>query len=286
MLLPNLIGLGAQRAGTTWLHDQLAAHPQVYVPARRKEIHFFDRYFDRGLNWYSNFFPDEAAGCKWVGEITPAYLYHPGSPARIAATLPDCRFLVILRQPAKRAYSQYGLLVRSANECRPFRQYLSEEPDGFARGLYARQLTRYFAVFSRTRFLILIFEELMADMPAALGTIASFLGIDAREFIPGTNGRGKVNRSYQPRFGRVYASAHRLGEWLRRHELDPVVNFAKAAGLPKLFGNRGGLPELDSGTLLRMTEKYRPDIQKLERMLGRDLSIWYEKQDLNQGKAT
>jgi hypothetical protein len=38
---PDFLGIGAQKAGTTWLHRNLALHPDVWLPPV-KEIHFFD----------------------------------------------------------------------------------------------------------------------------------------------------------------------------------------------------------------------------------------------------
>ena len=56
MTLPTFLGIGVQRAGTTWLHTLLNSHPDVYMPTHRKEIRFFDRYYERGLSWYEEFF--------------------------------------------------------------------------------------------------------------------------------------------------------------------------------------------------------------------------------------
>ena len=56
MTLPTFLGIGVPRAGTTWLHTLLAGHPDVYLPTRRKEIRFFDRYHDLGTAWYEAFF--------------------------------------------------------------------------------------------------------------------------------------------------------------------------------------------------------------------------------------
>ncbi|MBU0946529.1 MAG: sulfotransferase domain-containing protein [Proteobacteria bacterium] len=42
---PTFLGIGAQRAGTSWLYSQLLKHPKIYMPPV-KEIHFFDRSED------------------------------------------------------------------------------------------------------------------------------------------------------------------------------------------------------------------------------------------------
>ena len=45
--LPNFIYIGPDKAGSSWLHEMLIGHPEVYLtPA--KDLYFFDRYYDRG----------------------------------------------------------------------------------------------------------------------------------------------------------------------------------------------------------------------------------------------
>ena len=64
MSLPTFLGLGAMKSGTSWLHTQLEAHPEVYVPYQRKEIHYFDKFNEHGVEWYQQFFPSsEEAVC-------------------------------------------------------------------------------------------------------------------------------------------------------------------------------------------------------------------------------
>jgi hypothetical protein len=44
-MYPDFLCIGAQKSGTTWLHDNLAQHPQIWLPPV-KEIHYFDRPYD------------------------------------------------------------------------------------------------------------------------------------------------------------------------------------------------------------------------------------------------
>ena len=104
--LPDFVILGAQRSGTTSLYDWLSDHPAV-VPATRKEVHYFDLHYDRGLGWYRAHFP-MGHGAHLTGEATPYLLFHPLAPDRVARDLPPTtRFVVLLRHPVQRAVSHY-----------------------------------------------------------------------------------------------------------------------------------------------------------------------------------
>jgi hypothetical protein len=274
---PEFLVIGAQRAGTTWLDQRLRAHPDIYLPGRRKELHYFDRYYERGAEWYESFFPNGQAAARYrrIGEITPKYLYDPAVPARIRNDLPGCRMIAILRNPVDRAYSQYALAVRDDGEQRPFLEYASANPDVLQRGYYGRQLRRYHDHFAPGQLLVLIFEEVMAAPEEALRKVASFLDVDAAPFQAVSTSE-RVNASYRPRYTRVRAAAQRVGEFLRERDLDWFVNVAKELGIPHMFGNAGSLPPLSPETRRRLASEFEDDVASLETLLGRDLPAWKE----------
>ena len=147
-ILPSFLVIGAQRAGTTTLFDQLLRHPDIQGPVKsrgeltwaRKEIHFFDERFLLGVNWYRSFFPltisrrrARASGGDIVaGESTPYYVFHPLVPERVAATIPEVRLIAILRDPVERAYSHYQMMCRSKREDLSFEEALEAEPGRLA----------------------------------------------------------------------------------------------------------------------------------------------------------
>jgi hypothetical protein len=276
MVLPNFLGLGAQRSGTTWLHQQLNNHPNIYVPQKRKEIHFFDKYYHKGFNWYESFFPSESLATKYscIGEITPMYIYDPEVPKRIKQDLPDCKFIAILRNPADRAYSQYAYRVQNRLERRTFSQLLAEDTELYQRGLYGEQLKRYLDIFPPEKFLILIFEETIKQPEEALRKLGNFLDIDSREF-PLDKTQEKVNSSRLVRFAKPYVWARQCAVWLKERDLDWVFNTAKAIGFRKeLFGTEGTLSRIDPDIRQDLLGKYRQDIIELEQILGRKILIW------------
>lgn len=209
-VLPDFLIVGAQRAGTTYLYNNLAAHPCV-APALTKEVHFFDVWFGRGLGWYRQFFPLRAQRAFWrlrgrtllAGEASPYYMFHPHAPRRAAATLPNARLIALLRNPVNRAFSHYNHSRRRGFETLAFAEalaqedarlageeqrliaderYVSDAHQNFsyrARGVYADQVARWLQYFPRDQLLVVPSERMYADPAGELGRIFAFLGLPA-----------------------------------------------------------------------------------------------------------
>lgn len=275
MTLPSFLGIGAARSGTSWLDRVLRSHPDIYLPEKRKEVDFFSQYYDRGIKWYQTFFPSSemASNYRNIGEISPDYLYYENVPLRIYENLPNCQFILILRNPADRAYSHYGFLIRELNEQRTFQQLCHQAPEVYIRGLYYQQISRYLKHFSLKNFLILIYEDTMREPERALGKIADFLSIDADKFDR-TLIEQRVNASSLVRFPRVRLLARRFRDFLRQQDLDWVWNTAKASGIEQIFQKPGNIPQIDPSVRADMISNYKSDIAALEELIGIDLSIW------------
>jgi hypothetical protein len=104
MSLPDFLGIGAQKAGTSWLCECLRAHPEVFV-AEKKELHFFNYlYKRRSLQWYASQFEQGRARRK--GEFTPAYSVLPEEMIeRIYKIVPNAKIILLIRNPIERAWS-------------------------------------------------------------------------------------------------------------------------------------------------------------------------------------
>lgn len=278
MVLPSFLGIGAQRCGTTLLNAILGTHPEIYVPTRRKEIHFFDRHFDRGVDWYQGFFPgpEEAARFRAIGEMTPDYIYFPEAAERIIRTMPaDCRFLVTLRHPARRVVSGYNHHRRAFNERRPLERFVDEQEDAVGRGFYSAQLQRFFDAYPREQFLILIFEEWREQPAQALTEIQSFLGLT--HGWPDPEGVLKTNMTEPvvPYFPTPFFWARRFGQMLTRQDLDWVVNFFKRMNANRWFGAQRPSVEVSPALQDRLDALYRQEVEQVERLLGRPIPAWH-----------
>lgn len=273
-MFPTFLGIGAPRAGTTWLHDVLASHPDVYVPADRKEIQFFDRSYDRGLNWYEAFFPEQPGDYRAVGEISPMYLSHPEAPARIAELGTVRHLIVQLRDPVDRAYSEYLWRVNRGGYRGTIQEFYAEKPRLLRASTYSPGLTRYLEHFDRSSMLVLIFEEIFEDTARTLQRIGAFLDVDpdrfdlsiaARPANPGTTAR-------RPRLSRM---AHRAGGRLRERGSDRLANWSRDTVLGRaLTSGRESTPELQPMDREYLQELVGDDAAKVEGLLNIDLARW------------
>jgi hypothetical protein len=196
--LPDFVVIGAQKAGTTALYAYLRWHPGITGPSW-KEVSFFDRHWWRGEAWYRGQFPLRSRG-QLVGEASPSYLFHPLAPDRVRSLVPGAKLVALLRDPVERAYSHYQHEVALGREPLTFEDALAAEnertrgeverlvadPRAFsrawwdhtyvARGLYAEQLERWFAVFPREQLLVVTTDELGERPAETYATFLTFLG--------------------------------------------------------------------------------------------------------------
>ena len=192
--LPDFIVIGAPRSGTTSLWELLSVHPDVR-PAIRKELHFFDFHYQRGLPWYRAHFPltrSMPAGAV-TGEAIPNYLGHPDAANRVRAAAPGAKLVVLLRNPVDRAHSAWQLKVREGVENLGFSEAIKAEESRLGAGSrrsekdlrfaylgksrYAEQLEAWFAMFPKEQFAIYKSEEMFAGDITALTELYTFLGL-------------------------------------------------------------------------------------------------------------
>jgi len=197
--LPDAVILGAMKSGTSSLHHYLVQQESVIEPLR-KEVHYFDVNFARGESWYRAHFGREGEPGLNL-DSSPYYLFHPAVPLRLHALLPQARLIVLLRDPVRRAYSHYWHERDKGRETLSFEDAIAAEAerlgnaqerlaDGtlersrehqhfsyLARGRYAEQLERWFALFPRGQLLVLRFEDLAREPLEVLNVTLDFLGL-------------------------------------------------------------------------------------------------------------
>lgn len=275
MTLPTFLGIGVQRGGSTWLHTLLAGHPDVYMPTIRKEIRFFDRYYENGLGWYESFFcpPEDANKYHAIGEISPEYYECQDCPERIFNTFPQIKMIMMLRHPISRAYSQYGFNVQRRNYRGSFEDFLATRPRALEKGFYSRYLREYLRYFDRRQFLPLVFEDVFTDIGKTKNKVADFLEISADKF-PASDNREKVNASTVPTHQSLYGFVVKTGRKLRKRNLEPVVDFVMRLGIQRFLSKGDPLQPLDKELKKKLSRAYDEEFDELEKCLQIDLSSW------------
>jgi hypothetical protein len=210
--LPDFIVVGTQKGGTTELYDQLVLHPKI-APAFAKEVHFFDANFEKGIEWYTAFFPRTIEACLnkqadcITGEASPCYIFHPDVAHRVAATVPNVKIVLLLRNPVDRAYSHYHHEVRLGYETLPFEQAIEQEENRLrgekekmladkryysgnymhysylSRGIYIDQVKPWIDFFPPEQILLLKSEDFFTNTSAAMHQVHQFLGVPDIETI-------------------------------------------------------------------------------------------------------
>jgi Sulfotransferase family len=287
-LWPNFFIVGAAKAGTTSLYAGLRQHPDVFM-SYPKEPHFFTQVNPPAeLRWHFEAYAspqrylglfEGSRGFKAVGEASTSYLWHPQVAWRIRRQVPDARIIIALRDPIERAYSHYLMHVREGIQPLDFYDALQEDLGRtdpawaishfyVGKGQYARQVRRYLEVFGPDRVRIVLFDDLERDARAQLGEIARFLGLDPKPLTSTESGKalnpyraprgGWAQRLAGSTFSRILGETivpRKLGSFIYEHIL------LKRAPKPPLDPRAGEL-------LLRI---YEPEIDELERMLGREM---------------
>lgn len=176
---PDFVGVGAQKAGTSWWFTLLLAHPRIWhSPEIHKERHYFSRFaydgFDEAaVTDYHRWFPRQKGSL--TGEWTPAYMAQFWTPPLLRRAAPQVRILVLLRDPVERFQSALT----------HYDQRNKRDPmiasDAFTRGLYAEQLAGLFSVFPRAQVLVLQYERCRKEPQEQLARTYDFLGVEPHQ---------------------------------------------------------------------------------------------------------
>lgn len=300
MAIPRIdfLIIGAQKGGTTTLDAILEQHPALYL-APVKELNYF-ALGGKSPDWqgpgdrstatmicavtdeqYSAHFK-KAKRHQKLGESSVLYLYNATAPAAIHAHNPAMKLIVVLREPAKRAYSAFCHLLRDGREFEEdFRKALALEPARIqnrfeqlwhyrASGEYGDQLERYLELFPREQLLVLT-SDMFDDLPAVARRCYEFLGVDAK-FRPDCDITMNVSGAAKSQsLNQFLGAPHPLKNLLKR--IIPLRYGRKVKGWVSKR-NLKPMPACPPAILAELRAYYRPQVEKTERLTGLDLSAW------------
>jgi len=307
---PNFFVIGVVKGGTTSLYHYLNQHPEVYLPPIKETNHFaakdisekdflpgyaqdvsinLDKYIKGGMKevihiahvnedrHYEGIF-SKVTTEKAIGEISNSYMICPSSAKAIYDYNPSAKILVVLRNPIRRAWSQFLMNLREAkSEASNFIKELQEDhaqdPKGWGvnhqyleLGKYAGQLKRYFDLFGKENVLPLFFEDYKSHPEEVLKQVCAFLTIDASfEF----DFSEKSNASALPRNAGLNKFLVKSGIITAAKNLTPKPLRQKLAGALYTDKNMPTLSDEDSDWLKNY---YADEVKNLSELLNVDAS--------------
>jgi hypothetical protein len=269
--IPDFAYIGTSKAGSTWLFNALAHHPDVHL-ASSKGLYYFDQHFDQGRQWYLDQFAG-AGDALAVGEISHSYLSSPEAAARIAEFNPRMRLLVCLREPVDRAFSDYLDLVKNGQYDGPFTAALERFPRLLDRGRYATHLQRYVALFPADQIHISLFDDLREDPQTYADEVFDFLGVRRLELAP-ADLKSRMPAG-TPRSAAVASGAKVASKVVKRVGLTGLRSRAKRSlvlrrALYRTY--RDDRPTIDPLVAAELHEGFRDEVLGLDALLGRPIA--------------
>lgn len=315
MPLPTFVIVGERRSGTTSLSHLMAAHPDIYMHDKR-EIGYFIEDEAKGTRRQNPNTPLSADADAWarthgmedyaekfaagagfpvIGEKSADYLFWSPAHARLAAYLPQGRFIVSLREPVSRAWSHYWNEVGKGRERLTFAEALDSEAErcrisAYARnhlsygcrGFYDETLAGFLSCIPEDRVLVITLEEMAQNREQTLAKVLSFVGADPARLAPDTEAVRNTNWTMVPK------------PWAERPAIRPLAqaydNTARLAAnlvtkdkferrrvlrrLQSVFREPARTLEMPDAIRKRLSNLYRPHVDRLEQMLGRPLDEW------------
>src|SRR5690606_4934265 len=226
----DFLGLGVQKAGTSWLYRALAAHPDVFMAqGDDKDLRFFSAFYDFGYPWYERHFA-AGAGTARRGEFSTSYFYSREAPERVHRYNRDIRLIVSLREPVARLISHHRHEIRLGHVSGDLslERGIENNPSYVEQSLYSVQLCRWLEYFPPSSFHVLIFEELFAKPEKTVAELYRFIGVSP-DFVPGGLGE-KVNEGRIPRSRGLERVVRVATSGLRAVGAGRVIDSLKRAG--------------------------------------------------------
>jgi len=275
MKLPTRFHIGTQKAGSTFLYNLLASHPDLSL-SRQTEVHYYSKYFDRGEEWYLSLFEND--GIKI--DTSPKYFMSGELVApRIKATVgEEAKFLLILRNPIdllnshfqmhvvsghfERHSDIYPVVPKSVMEC------VKLYPNYLKQAFYYTELNEYwYKHFNEKQFKLVIFERFIKNKDVEMVDILHFWGLPQARLTAPVASKNKMLRNRTLFNLRSKIVRH---EWLKNllkksaffgHVYDEYLTQDSKAVLTK--EERGSLAEI-----------LRAEVEQLEACLGGAITEW------------
>ena len=302
---PDFFHVGVFKGGSTALYEGLKRHPQIFMPFHKEPLYFGDdltrRYGRMSREDYQRLFRDARPGLR-VGEASTWYLYSTSAAREINEFAPDAQITIMLRNPVDVMYAQHNQLIFNAMEpLTDFEEALAAEDDRRAGKRlppwpintenlfyrhsvrFAEQLERYFEVFGRDRVHVMLFDDMVRDGAGVIRGVLEFLRVDPTLAAPPptANENRRVRSARLQRLIFMPRVLMPVAPVLRRF---PLVRAVRTRLLQMNSESRPRSP-MDPDVRQRLIGEFEPEIDRLGRLIGRDLSVWLERAQPERGPA-
>ena len=287
----DFIGIGAAKSGTTWLGKCLEDHPDILFSSQksRKEISFFNSNtnwqegegfdlstWDKGIDWYYTQFPDPEPG-KVRGEFTVTYMIDPVACERIKKYFPKAKLLVVLRNPSDMIHSlhYFGSGSAISGISGTFEEAI-EKGRILDFGLYYKHLKKYYDNFPHKNIHVTLVDDFKKDNLGTIQAIYRFLGADD-SFVPESLNI-RVNEAFKPRFNIIRNTLHKTLRFLNKYNKALYFRILDNDYLAKFYNKVNKVkykyPKMSEETRAELKKFFLEDIEKLERLINKDLTVW------------
>lgn len=275
---PDFIGVGVQKAGTTWLYKMLEAHPDIgMIFSDEKDTRFFTCFYDRGYAWYERHY--EKITEKVKGEFSTSYFYSQDATDRIFNYLPGIKLIVSLRNPVDRIISNHRHQVQlgfASGKLEDIAAGIANNPTYIEQCMYYKHLSRWIQRFGKENVLVILFDDIKENPGQVCRNMYRFLGIDDN-FLP-VNFNVIQNPTRSHGINRVEKILKAVSRLLKSIGLSSFIAYIKRTNLKQKIQGLG-VPSTSSNyekadTRDHVLRHVLQDIEELERLIGRDLSLW------------
>lgn len=273
--LPTFFVIGAAKCGTTSLHHYLGQHPEISMSKVKEPQIFAEEDYRSRLPEYRSLFSAAEAVRGESSAVYSQFPRWPGVPERIAASVPDARFVYLVGDPVERAISHYCQHVADGKESRNLAAALAdwarEDSLFVCPSRYATQIRRYLDHFEADRLLVVDQRQLLEDRERTLSRVFSFLAVDPA--FRSSDFEAKLNVLDVRRVptavgGRVRET--RAFEAARRLPLPGPLR----SGARRLVSRRVRRPELEGPRRARIADSLRDEVEWLRTFTGQDFPTW------------
>ncbi|XP_077415736.1 heparan sulfate glucosamine 3-O-sulfotransferase 4 [Vanacampus margaritifer] len=263
--LPQAIIIGVKKGGTRALLEALRVHPDVRAVGN--EPHFFDRNYEKGLDWYRDLMPSTLEG-QITMEKTPSYFVTNQAPKRIHTMARDIKLIIVVRNPVTRAISDYTQTLSKKPEIPTFEVLafknrtlglIDASWSALRIGIYALHLESWMQYFPLSQMHFVSGERLIVDPSGEMAKVQDFLGLK-----------------------RIVTDKH---FYFNKTKGFPCLKKPEDSSTPRCLGKSKGRthPKIEPDVIRRLHKFYKPFNMMFYQMTGQNFEWEQQEESISRG---